>query len=463
MTTHPPDEALHFRGKTLTPESPRPLHVAEPANIPVLQNQMDPVFNDTSTYEKSESGHATSQHTYHDGRMSYMPYAISADNARVETGGENPDFAQGQEPGSLHGVSRQDNGSLNGNNANFSDASKTDPLSNQDAPAVAGTSAVQGAGNNSNTALTASPSDPYHHHHSDATHMPNPLPNDPPQTASEIPSSAHTQPQDASGASEVDTAVTSSATPPAPQDQLLESREQEDNPSNNSGEGGVDFDNLLNNLSRPPPTASFPTASVTTLSAEDSHIPPTPSDRSHRTPSGLPPRPPPQEKPSINPNYSPTNDIRSYHNIPQSSSNAAAQYTNQQSNFHGGQGLPPLAAAGAPGTSSGTSSLPPPPVASFQQSQSPAADSQEVSDQIIQRNGRIDRQLGRHSKSDEDTPWGPEVQKKYDEFLHDERIYVTEGLWDRFPPGSRLFVGQYTLKNHPLKISDSPRCRELTH
>jgi hypothetical protein len=49
----PPDEALHFRGKTLTPESPRPLHIPEPANIPVLENQMDPVFNDTSTYERS--------------------------------------------------------------------------------------------------------------------------------------------------------------------------------------------------------------------------------------------------------------------------------------------------------------------------------------------------------------------------------------------------------------------------
>jgi hypothetical protein len=39
------------------------------------------------------------------------------------------------------------------------------------------------------------------------------------------------------------------------------------------------------------------------------------------------------------------------------------------------------------------------------------------------------------------------VQKKYDEFLHDERVYVTEGLWDRFPPGSRLFVGKNILQS----------------
>ncbi|KAA8566610.1 hypothetical protein EYC84_009155 [Monilinia fructicola] len=32
-------------------------------------------------------------------------------------------------------------------------------------------------------------------------------------------------------------------------------------------------------------------------------------------------------------------------------------------------------------------------------------------------------------------------RKKYDEFLDRERTYVTEGLWERFPKGSRLFIG----------------------
>jgi hypothetical protein len=43
-----------------------------------------------------------------------------------------------------------------------------------------------------------------------------------------------------------------------------------------------------------------------------------------------------------------------------------------------------------------------------------------------------------------DAKWGPEVQKLYDEFLADEQMYVTEGLWDRFPIGSRLFIGKQT-------------------
>ncbi|KAI5295847.1 hypothetical protein KEM52_000022 [Ascosphaera acerosa] len=34
-----------------------------------------------------------------------------------------------------------------------------------------------------------------------------------------------------------------------------------------------------------------------------------------------------------------------------------------------------------------------------------------------------------------------DIQRKYDAFLQEERRYVTEGKWDRFAPGSRLFVG----------------------
>jgi nuclear polyadenylated RNA-binding protein 3 len=43
-------EAPEFRTKALSPVSPLPLHPPEPANIPILQNQIDPVFNMTSTH-----------------------------------------------------------------------------------------------------------------------------------------------------------------------------------------------------------------------------------------------------------------------------------------------------------------------------------------------------------------------------------------------------------------------------
>ena len=43
---------------------------------------------------------------------------------------------------------------------------------------------------------------------------------------------------------------------------------------------------------------------------------------------------------------------------------------------------------------------------------------------------------------DEDQRWPPEVNKLYEDFLDQERKFVTEGQWDQFPMGSRLFIGQ---------------------
>jgi hypothetical protein len=50
---------------------------------------------------------------------------------------------------------------------------------------------------------------------------------------------------------------------------------------------------------------------------------------------------------------------------------------------------------------------------------------------------------------DEDSRWPPEVNRLYEEFLDDERRYVTDGQWDQFPAGSRLFIG----KHIPVAIS----------
>jgi nuclear polyadenylated RNA-binding protein 3 len=107
-----------------------------------------------------------------------------------------------------------------------------------------------------------------------------------------------------------------------------------------------------------------------------------------------------------------------------------------------------LIAAGAPGTSTDPrGGLPPPPSASFRPTHmsigspvSPASYTQ------INRSAGPDRQVTSIESQDEadeaDAKWGPEVQKIYDEFLADERMYVQEGLWDRFPLNSRLFIGE---------------------
>lgn len=179
---------------------------------------------------------------------------------------------------------------------------------------------------------------------------------------------------------------------------------------------GVNFQSLLDNLSAP-------------SLAEDSSLHQAPDESLSQ---GLPARP------AQDPNY-PSHD--SHQPLPPAP--AAPAYATQSN--HTSQSLSQsMAPGGAPGTAVGAGSLPPPPIATFQHTPS-SVESQSSQENAAQsaKKGKTDKPVVRPGKgADEDTPWGPEVQKKYDEFLHDERIYVTEGLWDRFPIGSRLFVGK---------------------
>jgi hypothetical protein len=344
MTPSPPDEALHFRGKTLTPESPRPLHIPEPANIPVLENQMDPVFNDTSTYERSE---------------------------RTEQPGQGRWNLDGQ--GRLDGGLQQqpENSVMNDNSADIYPSHST------------GTEHGRGANTTSGLAPPVST-------HSYAPPV--------------VPVS-----QGIATASDLEYAVRIEPT-------------RVDDAKENSGFGtGVDFQTLLDNLS-----SGGATAAASHLEGQSLHQ--SPQDESQNPPT----RP---LDPSLNPNYA-----SHPYEQPSSALATSSAYATQPSNH--AQQFSSMAQGVAPGTDVGTGSLPPPPLASFQHMASSGADRQGP--QEAPKKLRTDKQPVRTGKvSDDDAPWGPEVQKKYDEFLHDERVYVTEGLWDRFPMGSRLFVGQF--------------------
>lgn len=464
MTPRSPDEALHFRGKTLTPESPRPLHIAEPANIPVLQNQMDPVFNDTSTYEKPEFALGGGQHVPHAAPRSQpqqqqngqspleQHVAAGSRSAGVRGGaGQMQDLGQQQQqqqyqhPGSYH------TGSLSGNemmskNETSSSAAAFPP--NLSAPtttnattstATATTSGIRDEAerNDSLTALPLSDLSVNSLPHQASLNRPPPL-------------SSHAQGFPA--ANEVDHPMTDWTAPAAPEARLDTTRASSHDNAPSSGEGGVDFQNLLDNLPSSSAVPSAPAVSETAPSSMQNYASAIPqatnnadgaSDEALQNPMGLPPRPPAQEDPT-HPNYHPSDDVSAYHQLPSQSSNPPTSYPSSQSqsnnNHQSNLGAPALAAAGAPGTSSGASSLPPPPGLSLEKTESSSAETQDSSSPI--KNGRTEKSVGRSSKNnDEDAPWGPEVQRKYDDFLHNERIYVTEGLWDRFPPGSRLFVG----------------------
>ncbi|KAJ9486048.1 hypothetical protein VN97_g7288 [Penicillium thymicola] len=375
MTPSLPDEALHFRGKTLTPESPRPLHIPEPSNIPVLENQMDPIFNDTSTYERSVYKQVPQTHDgwshggLKDGEGSRQTQdADSFHGSRPNRAMQNEMIASAYYPPNPASVSENPGDPSSG--FFHSDSTYSHPAS------VAPVSQGFATGNEVD-----------HAHDSEQSRMP---------------------------------------------DRLID---EKDSVGHNAG--GVNFQQLLDNLSHPNPGATIPAFP----SADNSSIHQAPADESPKS-QGIPAHPQAQSHDSIQAHYTPNGEV-TYHQLPSAhdaAATASTAYSAQPSNIQPQDQSQPFNSASG-GASAVNHLLPP--VATFPQTPSTGAESQgslqETS--VASKKGRVDKQ-GRPIKlSDDDTPWGPEVQKKYDEFLHDERIYVTEGLWDRFPMGSRLFVG----------------------
>lgn len=162
-------------------------------------------------------------------------------------------------------------------------------------------------------------------------------------------------------------------------------------------------------------------ALLDSLTPAASQMPLQPAQPQHNASSlpsatNLPARPPTQEKPATHPNYDPNDDIRSYH--PQ---NQRAPNTQQRGNGS----LQPLNVQ-----NQDFSSMP---------AQSPTAPGQAQPQQKQQQQPPIDRS---ETPDDEDQRWPPEVNRRYEEFLDQERKFVTEGQWDQFPMGSRLFIGK---------------------
>lgn len=251
-------------------------------------------------------------------------------------------------------------------------------------------------------------------------------------------------------------------TDPAANVQHIDSQYQSDQGDDADLPGeGVNIQALLDNLSPPIATTSSsqgeipaakdsPVVSIDALKPGNEVLPSSGGLTAH---PNLPPRPPPQEKPTTHAGYSPQDDIRSYHphnQTPLGASGFPAQQANAYRSTQGPQ--PVIISAGAPGTATQpTSSLPPPPLATFQQPPPLATAQQQRSPTVtnLRQREKSDGNLskggngGSVDEDDEPIPWGPEIQKAYDEFLHDEKVYVSEGQWDRFPPNSRLFIGEF--------------------
>ncbi|RFU79188.1 hypothetical protein TARUN_3044 [Trichoderma arundinaceum] len=163
-----------------------------------------------------------------------------------------------------------------------------------------------------------------------------------------------------------------------------------------------------------PSSASAATADAP---AASNPLPPTITTSALPSSSSLPPRPPlPQVAPQ---------SYASQHHPPGTNSNVS-----------GSVGVPPtpgqpstFAIAGAPGTSTeALGSLPPPPATAMNPSAAAAS---------INPSSYPSNQPGYPVDRAQDS----EYQHQWDQFMADERQYMSEAKWDRFPEGSRIFIG----------------------
>ncbi|KAI6709361.1 hypothetical protein JHW43_008088 [Diplocarpon mali] len=399
-------EAPEFHTKPLSPLSPLPVHPPEPSNITVLRNQTDPVFNMTSTH------------------LHPTPFT--------------PDVAAFADPISESMPPKVASPSTD---SSFSDAYKEE--ANEQAEQK-GAIVSQASDASDDYAMTFDSDGEERTDSRDASQAKFPSGGIAPSVQTILSSAA---PDDDSAAKTVSpTGSDVLPTLPSPSIETHTAQTPEASIGNTAhipsvasdskallyediASGGIDIQQLLDNI-----TANAEKNEQTATPASPTTQPSLPKSASGLpVHSSLPPRPNlPQKRPY--------DDIQKYHAGTQGLPPAASVYRNPGV-------ASALIAAGAPGTSTDPrGGLPPPPAASFRAPpQSASSPSNTASNSQVNRlsaAGNQTQSIESQEEADElDAKWGPEVQKVYDDFLENERMYVTEGLWDRFPNGSRLFIG----------------------
>jgi hypothetical protein len=166
--------------------------------------------------------------------------------------------------------------------------------------------------------------------------------------------------------------------------------------------GSVDFAALLNSIS--PQFQSLPQTHTNSSLPLDNQAPAASSLPLPPPNSSLPPRPQSQGTSGVDPNLS----------------------RDQSASYIAQNAMP------APMLAAGSNGLPLPPGATFQQSSLPGY---PLPSPTAPRPG---------SANDDDGPFPPELERPYEDFLQEERQNVTDAKWERFPDGSRLFIGLST-------------------
>lgn len=422
MTSHQTEDYQYHR--TNTPESPRPIYPPEPANIPVLKNMNDPAFTDASTYDIRPSSQL---HAVEGGSANGLEQQRMSRHNNLE---ENAHAGTSTAPSEGRGHTvEQDNNMLQMQSYGLQAPSQVDTQFNYDSFAP----------NAQNTAFAQPDFELSHTLEALAKTQSHATPNQDARSTDQKPDrTVQTSPQS------IPTQQISARNNDGNYGGFQQSVENGAQREGNRNDG-VNYQSLLDTLTRSTPAA----ASTENVGAQTAPNPPhnylrSPSSHDRQLPSavGLPPRPPTQERFAIAPNYSRNENSNPYSQA--NSQNAPTQtYQTHTTNSLSNINLPQLPLSGnAPGTLQGSNGLPPPPLATFQQHY-PDTGSQNAGMGMqgftsVQTPADQSSTIG---SDDGEQKWGPEVQIIYDQFLSDERKYVTEGVWDRFPMGSRMFLG----------------------
>ncbi|EMC99964.1 hypothetical protein BAUCODRAFT_145295 [Baudoinia panamericana UAMH 10762] len=433
--SEPPEEPYQTSEVALlSPASPKPIHFPTPTNIPVLEMQTDVEFNQTEAHMSDPAMHNTE----------VRPDFWRAPNEQLEEADHASPFSTGG--GDAADVADEE-GATNESDIPGSDANEATDNTESFASGNTDTVSVQLSNelsHQANVGLEAASASHAYPYQSDAL-----------------------EPASDPSAPSLDPVALSDQANAAASDQAL--------PAAPAFNGNVDVQALLDTL-KVPPSATAHTSNGVTSVTPSSQVQPSASGLDASSPSaaslgvaptGLPPRPPPQEQPLIHPNYVHSQHIRDYH---PHAANPAFQ-PNQQP---GGPGnvadptsrsfVPPVHSPTNPSSASaqqGLSVFTPLSATSQQPHSAQSAFQTPISAQSYTGAGypgmsptttTTPIQSRREAKlaagevpGVEDKPWDAETQVKYDRFIETERQYVSEGRWDQFPMGSRLFVGTRNL------------------
>ena len=372
----PPIEIQRF-GRSQTPESPRPLHAPQPSNIPVLNNQMDPVFNDTTTYN------IPSNHPF-------PPYSENPHNF-PDSSAEDHDPVQSF----FRGAEAESSLSQDMSGPEQSKPAETTIAPLNEPPSIPAT--AEPTENVSSNAVSA-------HFGS--------MPAQSSQPDASLRSTAHEEEANQKGDTQVFPSSSTEQHLPVEPSEPAEAKQDE---------RGVDYLSLLDTISQSASTA--PTADALTAPTTAAAL----DQPSNSLPSipGLPPKPPAQD---YGPEIASDKLYQANESAPMTHLVSFSQAPQDRQAIRDSM----MAQAGEAGfQTNGIATVP-----AVYQTPTEISYPHPIDTSI----GNA-QELNPLASAPGDRPWSPNTQSIYDRFLEAERGYVTEGIWDKFPNGSRLFVG----------------------